>query len=93
MNGSGYAVAGSGCQGWPVRARVMASRTVRPWLRVVVRKELMRHQRLRLLWVCRQPETAWWQQIDGRPESNRCAVLLGQDRAGQLRRGTMCGNP
>jgi transcriptional regulator with XRE-family HTH domain len=38
VDGCGYAaVAGVGSQGWPVRARVMASRVVRPWLRVVVR--------------------------------------------------------
>ncbi len=37
VKGSGYAAAGVGSQGRPVRARVMASRTVRPWLRVVVR--------------------------------------------------------
>ena len=37
VKGFGYAAAGVGSHGRPVRARVMASRAVRPWLRVVVR--------------------------------------------------------
>lgn len=54
----GYAATGSGSRGRPAWARVMASRMVRPWLRVDVRYELIKHHRSRVWSVCQYPETA-----------------------------------